>query len=197
MMIHLELLKMAVSEHPSGREHVAVIAAQLRRLDEVVQGFLRFTRPEELRLQPVKIGEMIEDIEPILRAEAERHHIDVRLDISDGLPAVNVDRSLIQQAFLNLALNACQAMPNGGRLRIAAVSRPHGRVEIVFEDSGVGIAPEQLGRIFDLYFTTKEHGSGIGLSMVYRTVQLHDGDIEVESVPGRGTTFRVMLRQAA
>jgi len=197
MMIHLELLKMAVSEHPTGREHVAVIATQLRRLDEVVQGFLRFTRPEELRLQPVKVAEMIEDIEPILRAEAERHHIDVRLDISDALPAVNVDRGLIQQAFLNLALNACQAMPSGGRLRIAAVSRPHGRVEIVFEDSGVGIAPEQLGRIFDLYFTTKEHGSGIGLSMVYRTVQLHDGDIEVESVPGRGTTFRVMLRQAA
>jgi two-component system NtrC family sensor kinase len=102
----------------------------------------------------------------------------------------------LQQAFLNLALNACQAMPSGGRLRIAANTRGRGRVEVVFEDSGVGIPPEQLGRIFDLYFTTKDQGSGIGLSMVYRTVQLHDGDIEVQSVPGRGTTFRVTLRQA-
>jgi signal transduction histidine kinase len=66
-----------------------------------------------------------------------------------------------------------------------------------FEDTGVGIAPEHLARIFDLYFTTKEHGSGIGLSLVYRTVQLHDGEIEVQSVPGRGTTFRLLLRRAA
>jgi signal transduction histidine kinase len=67
---------------------------------------------------------------------------------------------------------------------------------VVFEDTGVGIAPEQLTRIFDLYFTTKEHGSGIGLSLVYRTIQLHDGEIEVQSVPGRGTTFRILLREA-
>jgi signal transduction histidine kinase len=196
MMIHLELLKMDVAEAPAGREHVAVIAAQLRRLDEVVQGFLRFTRPEELRLQPVPVAEMIEAILPVVRAEAERHHIDIRVDVPPDLPPVSADRVLLQQAFLNLALNACQAMPEGGRLRIAASTRGRGRVEVVFEDSGVGIPPEQLGRIFDLYFTTKDHGSGIGLSMVYRTVQLHDGDIEVQSVPGRGTTFRVMLRQS-
>jgi signal transduction histidine kinase len=196
MMIHLELLKMDVAEAPAGREHVAVIAAQLRRLDEVVQGFLRFTRPEELRLQPVPVAEMIEAILPVVRAEAERHRIDVRVDVPADLPPVSADRVLLQQAFLNLALNACQAMPSGGRLRIAANTRGRGRVEVVFEDSGVGIPPEQLGRIFDLYFTTKDQGSGIGLSMVYRTVQLHDGDIEVQSVPGRGTTFRVTLRQA-
>ena len=86
-------------------------------------------------------------------------------------------------------------MPQGGRLRIAATARPGRRLEVVFEDTGVGIPPEHLARIFDLYFTTKEHGSGIGLSLVYRTVQLHDGDIEVQSVPGRGTTFRLLLRQ--
>ena len=86
-------------------------------------------------------------------------------------------------------------MPTG---RPAAHRRPgdaaNRQIEVVFEDTGVGIPPEHLARIFDLYFTTKEHGSGIGLSLVYRTVQLHDGEIEVQSVPGRGTTFRVMLR---
>jgi signal transduction histidine kinase len=87
-------------------------------------------------------------------------------------------------------------MPNGGRLRISATSRPRHRLEVIFEDTGVGMPPEQLARIFDLYYTTKEQGSGIGLSLVYRTVQLHDGEIEVQSIPGRGTTFRVTLQQA-
>jgi signal transduction histidine kinase len=87
-------------------------------------------------------------------------------------------------------------MPDGGRLKISACPRPDRQVEIVFADTGVGIPPEQLARIFDLYYTTKPQGSGIGLSLVYRTVQLHDGQIDVESVPARGTTFKVLLRQA-
>jgi signal transduction histidine kinase len=87
-------------------------------------------------------------------------------------------------------------MPHGGTLRIECASAREHRVAVSFVDSGVGIAPEHLQRIFDLYFTTKAKGSGIGLSMVYRTVQMHDGEIEVESTPGAGTTFRVLLPQA-
>ena len=86
-------------------------------------------------------------------------------------------------------------MPNGGTLRIASRSG-RGSVEIDVEDTGVGIPPENLQRIFDLYFTTKEKGSGIGLSMVYRIVQLHDGDVEVQSTPGSGTRFRLVFPQA-
>jgi signal transduction histidine kinase len=99
---------------------------------------------------------------------------------------------MLRQAILNLALNACQAMPDGGTLRIACRSTPR-RVEIDVEDSGVGIPPENLSRIFDLYFTTKEKGSAIGLSMVYRIIQLHDGEVEVESTPGSGTRFRLLF----
>jgi signal transduction histidine kinase len=196
-MIHLELLKMQLADLPDALEHVAVIAAQVRRLDEVVQGFLKFTRPEDLQLQPVPIAPLIEDLMPIVSAEASKHGIDVRLEFPADLPPASADSSLLQQAFLNLALNACQAMPNGGRLRIAANVTPGHQIAVVFEDNGVGITPEHLAKIFDLYFTTKEHGSGIGLSLVYRTVQLHDGEIEVQSVPGRGTTFRVLLHEAA
>ena len=87
-------------------------------------------------------------------------------------------------------------MPDGGTLRIKAKPRAGRRVAISFTDTGVGIKPEHLQRIFDLYFTTKQKGSGIGLSMVYRTVQMHDGEIEVESTPGKGTTFRMLLPQA-
>ena len=194
-MIHLELLKMQMADQPAAMEHLSVIAAQMRRFDEVVQGFLRFTRPEDLKLQKVRVGTLLDDLMPVIRAEAMTHGIDVRIDCPADLPPINADPGLLEQAFLNLAINACQAMPQGGRLRIAAAARAGRRLEVMFEDTGVGIAPQDLARIFDLYFTTKEHGSGIGLSLVYRTVQLHDGEIEVQSVPGRGTTFRLLLRQ--
>jgi signal transduction histidine kinase len=196
-MIHLELLRMQLADQPAATEHLAVIAAQMRRLDEVVQGFLKFTRPEELTLQPVAIGALLDQVLPVIRAEAGAHDVDVQVECPADLPAVSADARLLDQALLNLGLNACQAMPNGGRLRIAASARPGRRVQITFEDTGVGIPPEDLARIFDLYFTTKEYGSGIGLSLVYRTVQLLDGEIEVQSTPGRGTTFRLLLRQAA
>ena len=112
------------------------------------------------------------------------------------LPDINADPGMLQQAVLNLALNACQAMPNGGTLKLSCRSASHRRVEIDVEDTGVGIPPENLGKIFDLYFTTKETGTGIGLSMVFRIVQLHDGEVEVESTPGRGTRFRLVFPQA-
>ncbi len=194
-MIHLELLKMQVHDTPAV-EHVQVIAAQVRRLDEVVQGFLKFTRPADPDLRPTALDSLVRELLPIIHAEASKSGVDIRVEVPASLPDVSADAVMLQQAFLNLALNACQAMPHGGRLRIAAAPRPHRRVEVVFEDTGQGIPPEHLEKIFDLYFTTKDQGTGIGLSMVYRTVQLHDGDIEVQSVVGKGTTFRVMLRQA-
>ncbi len=194
-MIHLELLKMQMADQPAAMEHVSIIAAQMRRLDEVVQGFLRFTRPEDLKLQKIRIGSVVDELMPVIRAEATSHGVELKIECPPDLPVISADPGLLEQAFLNLAINACQAMPHGGRLRIAAMALPGRRVEVTFEDTGVGIAPEHLARIFDLYFTTKDHGSGIGLSLVYRTVQLHDGEIEVQSVPGRGTTFRLLFRQ--
>jgi signal transduction histidine kinase len=87
-------------------------------------------------------------------------------------------------------------MPNGGTLRLVGAPASGKRVELRIEDTGEGIAPENLGRIFDLYFTTKDHGTGIGLSMVFRIVQMHDGEVEVQSTPGRGTTFTLLLPRA-
>jgi len=196
-MIHLELLRMQLTDRPEAEQYVAVITDQVRRLDEVVQGFMKFTRPEDLQLQPVELSGVFERLRPVLEAEAGKHRVDLRVDVPARLPAVDGDPNLLEQAFLNLALNAFQAMPDGGRLRIAARETPGRLISIEVEDSGVGIPPEHLSRIFDLYFTTKPKGSGIGLSLVFRTIQLHDGDIEVQSTPGRGTTFRIQLKQAA
>ena len=178
-------------------EHVEIIESEIRRLDEVVQGFLKFTRPEDLRLQPVRATALFEEILPIIETEATKHAVKVEVDVAASTPSVNGDAAMLRQAFLNLAINACQAMPQGGSLRLVAGPAARQRVEIRIEDTGVGIAPEHLSRIFDLYFTTKERGTGIGLSMVYRIIQMHDGEIEVQSTPGRGTTFRVVLPRAS
>ena len=216
MTIHLELLKQKLSRQlalagpaPAGAlasegvaaspdltKHVDVISKEIRRLDEVVNGFLKFARPDELKLQPVRLPALVSDVATTAAAEAERRGITLTVDCPDNLPAINADPGMLGQALLNLALNACQAMPDGGTLKIACRVGPKRTVEIAVEDTGVGIPPENLGRIFDLYFTTKEKGSGIGLSMVYRIVQLHDGEVEVQSTPGRGTRFRLMFPQA-
>ncbi|HUR96061.1 MAG TPA: ATP-binding protein [Gemmatimonadales bacterium] len=211
MTIHLELLKQKLSVIPqpivvpdgSGgtrqvgpAKHVVVIADAIRRLDHVVVGFLKFARPEELRLQPVQLASIISEVVSMSAPEAEQRGVTVRAECSASLPEINADPGMLQQAVLNLALNACQAMPNGGTLRLACRTASHRRVEIDVEDTGVGIPPENLGKIFDLYFTTKDTGTGIGLSMVYRIVQLHDGEVEVESTPGHGTRFRLVFPQA-
>jgi signal transduction histidine kinase len=182
-------------EGQAALEHVKIITSEIRRLDEVMQGFLKFTRPEDLHLQAIDVGEMVDEIVRVIRPEAEQAHVAVEVSCPDSVPDVSGDPAMLRQALLNLGINAIQAMPNGGSLRITC-SAAHGRrVELKVEDTGVGIAPQDLEKIFNLYFTTKPSGSGIGLSMVYRTVQLHDGDIDVQSTPGRGTTFRLLLPQ--
>ncbi len=178
---------------PAALEHVTVISGAIRRLDEVMQGFLKFTRPEDLRLQPVFLAGLLDEIRPLVEPEAAKGGVTIDIDCPATLPDVRGDAAMLRQALLNLAINACQAMPTGGRLRIVATRAAGTRVRIEVSDTGTGIAPEHLAKIFDLYFTTKHHGSGIGLSMVYRTVQLHDGNIEVQSTPGKGTTFRLLL----
>jgi signal transduction histidine kinase len=213
MMIHLELLRTKIQNAarqpvlaggtagngaaaPDTIDHVQIIENEIRRLDEVVQGFLKFTRPEDLHLQPVRVDTVFDEILPLIDAEARKNGVRVLVDVPPSLPTVNGDAAMLRQAFLNLAINACQAMPQGGTLRLAASPASRDRVEVRVEDTGVGIPPQNLDKIFDLYFTTKERGTGIGLSMVFRIVQMHDGEVEVQSTPGRGTTFRVLLPRA-
>ena len=186
----------AVPTAPDVTKHVDIIAKEIRRLDEVLNGFLKFARPDELKLQPVRLAALISDIQTSVAPEAERRHITMKVECPDTLPEINADPGMLSQALLNLALNACQAMPDGGTLKLACRAASRRRVEVDIEDTGVGIHPEHLGKIFDLYFTTKDQGSGIGLSMVYRIVQLHDGEVEVQSTPGRGTRFRLTFPQA-
>ena len=212
MTIHLELLKgkltpsrVRVAGGPdqdvsaaqsAALEHVSVIGGEIRRLDQVVQGFLKFMRPDDLTLQPVNVGELLQGIARVVEPDAAGANIRILCDCMPDGPWVHGDPEPLRQALFNLAINACQAMPAGGTLRLSAQPVSGRRVALTVEDTGVGIPPTHLPRIFDLYFTTKAGGSGIGLSMVFRTVQLHDGEVEVQSTPGTGTTFRILLPQA-
>lgn len=221
MTIHLEILKLKLTgegagrsgaprrdavatESPDGHRHVDVsalmkhagtIGDEIRRLDEVVQSFLKFARPQEITLGPVSPGVLVTDVLRLVEPDAARHNIAIESRVPADLPSIQGDAGMLSQALLNLALNACQAMPEGGRLAIVGRAADD-RVELVIEDSGVGIPPEHLEHIFDLYFTTRKEGKGFGLSLVYRTVQLHDGEIDVQSTVGHGTQFRLTLPTA-
>ena len=196
MRIHLELLRMKTAEVPGTHDHVQVLADQMRRLDEVVGGFLTFTRSEDLVIATVTARELFDEVLPVVSAEAGKTGVKVGVDAPDDVPAIAGDKTLLTQALLNLAINACHAMPRGGRLTLAARRKDDTHVQLMVEDTGTGIAPEHLEKIFNLYFTTKPEGSGIGLALVYRTIHLHDGDIDVQSVPGSGTIFTVTLPAA-
>jgi PAS domain S-box-containing protein len=194
MMIHVELLKERLED--SGvdvKQSLEVIGGEIRRLDRVVQGFLKFMRPQELTLKPVDLNAMLQSVCALLEAESLSHGVRFVLDLDAALPAVSADEELLRQAFINIVQNAVQAMPNGGAVRIRTRPEEVDWVRVAVTDQGVGIAPEDVDKIFKLYYTSKPGGSGIGLSVVYRIVQLHDGTVEAKSEPGRGTAVIVRL----
>jgi signal transduction histidine kinase len=175
------------------REHIDVIASEITRLDEVITGFVRFIHPEEVQRQPVNVDALISEVIALVQPDARRSGIVCRSAVSAKLPELVGDPALLRQALLNLALNGCQAMPGGGTLTMGAKVEKDRRIALTIEDTGVGIPASALDRIFDLYFTTKAEGSGLGLSIVYRIAQLHGGEIEVQSTEGRGTVFRLLI----
>ena len=183
----------AAPEVEGAREHLDVIGSEIRRLDEVITGFVRFIRPEELQLLPVDLQSLVAEVIALVEPDARRNGITCRSETPAGLPELRADPALLRQALLNLALNGCQAMADGGRLTMGARVEKDRRLALTVEDTGAGISADKLDRIFDLYYTTRPEGSGIGLSIVYRIVQLHGGEIEVQSTEGRGTTFRLLL----
>lgn len=192
MIIHLELLKQKLHDPPEGViKNLELLGGEVHRLDRIVQGFLRFVRPQTLQLKPLDLNGLLREVAQTTEVQgaASRIIFDFRLD--DGLPPINGDPELLQQAFLNLVLNACQAMPDGGTVTLATDQTVEGVIRAHITDQGIGIPHEDLDKIFRLYYTTKPEGNGIGLSLVYRIVQMHGGRIEVDSTVGQGTTMTV------
>jgi len=189
IVVHLEVLRQKMKEiDPDTRRHVDVIGSEIQRLDRVVQTLVDFTRPVELRLSDMDLRKAVDDVVILASPAAERHKVSFERDPSQEPLLVRIDSDLVKQAILNIVLNGVQAMPEGGTLRIA--SKREGDAGIIMvRDQGAGIPESIRDKIFNLYFTTKSGGSGIGLAMAYRVVQLHHGSLEFTSIVDHGTTF--------
>lgn len=189
ILMHVELARMKLArEDYDLDEQMNVITSEIMRLDRVVKTFLDFTRPVQLNLIDMPLRDFMEEIASVARPQAAASGIEIveRIEVEDSTIAVDPD--LLKQAVFNIVVNAIEAMPEGGTLRLEASLRDSD-AEIRIVDSGPGIPPEVREKIYDLYFTTKRSGSGIGLAMTFRIVQLHDGTIDFTGEPGQGTTF--------
>ena len=197
IVVHLELLKNKLgTDHAPAARHLEVIDAEIRRLDRVVQTLVDFSRPVELQLHEQDMRTVIGDVLALAREELTTRNVSLESEIPADPMIVNVDADLLKQAAINVIQNGAQAMPNGGTLRVRLAEERKTAV-LRIADEGVGIAPEIRDKIFDLYFTTKSGGSGIGLAMTYRILQLHHGSVEVQSKVGRGTEFSLRVPLAA
>ena len=189
IVVHLELMrtKLGDADHRAMR-HLEVIESEIQRLDRVVQTLVDFSRPVELQLKDQDLRRIVSGVLMLASAELETRDIQVQSDLPDHPVLAKVDSDLLKQALLNVVINGAQAMSEGGKLRVSLAE--DGRVAMLsIHDQGAGIPPDVRDKIFDLYFTTKKDGSGIGLAMTYRIVELHNGSIEVESDATHGTTF--------
>ena len=195
--IHLQLMERELKNLPpdkAGRlqEDLRVAREEIARLDQIVSQFLRAVRPTRPDLQRVSVNDIVTDTLTLLEREIRDRDILVEQELGQNLPPSLVDRAQLKQAFYNVVKNALQAMRAGGILRVRTEATDT-HVAVSFIDTGHGIAPQQIGRIFEPYYTTKKQGSGLGLMIVQRIVREHGGTIDIESDPGRGTTFRIKL----
>jgi signal transduction histidine kinase len=193
IVVHLEVLREKLkASDPDTRRHMDVIGSEIQRLDRVVQMLVDFTRPVDLRLNEMDLRKLVDDVVMLASPAAEQHKVRIeRPGSPEPLPA-RIDADLVKQAILNIVLNGVQAMPQGGTLRLSCRREGDGAL-VTVRDQGAGIPADIRDKVFNLYFTTKKGGSGIGLAMAYRVVQLHHGSVEFTSVAGQGTTFYLRL----
>jgi signal transduction histidine kinase len=206
MVVHLELLRGKLTAgggeaFKGAQRHVDILSGEMQRLDRVVQTLADFSRPMELHLREHDLRNVVATVMELTSVEMEEHGVNASVVAPHEAMMVRVDAELVQQAVLNLLLNGMQSMPNGGALRVT-MRREQQFAVVEVADEGEGIPPEVLPRIFELYFTTKPKGSGIGLAMTYRILQLHGGAMEVRSNADagsaeRGTAFTLRLPVAA
>jgi len=222
IVVHLELLKSKIGEtNGQAARHLEVIDMEIRRLDRVVQTLVDFSRPVELQLHEQDLRRVVRDVLALAADELETHRVTLVSHMPQNPLIAKVDADLLKQAVLNVIQNGAQAMPDGGRLEVALeeegnhaddlpllassngenpekAERTGPSAAVVrIADQGPGIPEEIREKIFDLYFTTKTGGSGIGLAMTYRILQLHHGSIDVQSKEGRGSEFRLRIPLAA
>jgi signal transduction histidine kinase len=194
--VSMGLQRLRAEFQPAGGEEYGrfldLMQAEVRRLNAIVEQFLSLARPLPLKLEHLRVDELLQELAALVEADAKAADVRVNLSVPANLPPVVADRDHLKQVMLNLILNGFQAMPEGGTLTLEA-GRGRDGLTLAVADTGQGIPAEALPRVFDPYFTTKAKGLGLGLAIARRIVEDHGGKIEVESRPGRGSRFRVIL----
>ncbi|HEX6805367.1 MAG TPA: ATP-binding protein [Terriglobales bacterium] len=193
IVLHLQLLRNKLQQiDPDTSRHVDIIDSEIHRLDRVVQILVDFTRPRDLHIEDADLRLILDEVSLLAAPDAAQHGVKLMRDLPPHSIPVKVDVDLLKQAILNVVLNGVQAMPNGGTLTLTA-QREDETVVTEIRDQGTGIPVAVQDKIFELYFTTKKSGSGIGLAQTYQIMQWHYGSVDFESAEGKGTTFRLTL----
>jgi signal transduction histidine kinase len=190
IVLHLQLLRNKLAQQePDTSRHMDIIDTEIRRLDRVVQTLVDFTRPRDLHLEEVDLRRLMDEVAQLAGPDAEQHGVTIERRMPEQRLPIKVDVDLMKQALLNVVINGVQAMTAGGMLTISA-RRENSAVVAEIRDEGAGIPQDMHDKIFELYFTTKKDGSGIGLAQTYQILQWHYGSVDFESREGSGTVFR-------
>jgi len=195
--LNLQLLVEDFENPQSQRERRAVerisrLQGECQRLVDISNDFLRFARVKDLEFKPTSVREVIEELVDFFMPTARQAKIDIKSYLPTDLPAIPIDQEMFRQALLNLLLNAQQAMPEGGELTIQAEARD-GSLYLSLIDTGKGMTPEVMAKVFRPFFSTKPGGSGLGLATTRKIMLAHGGTIDVQSEVGRGTKFTICL----
>jgi two-component system sensor histidine kinase HydH len=181
------------AETVEDKELAGVMVREVDRLNRVISELLEFARPSELKLKQTNVNELLEHSIRLVRQDAKSNNIEVDLSLSEDLPRVVLDPDRFSQALLNLYLNGIQTMDEGGVLSVKTTLGEDGNIRVAIADTGKGIDPDEVNKVFDPYFTTKSKGTGLGLAIVHKIVEAHNGEIKIRSTPGRGTVFTLVI----
>ncbi|MBM3802893.1 MAG: HAMP domain-containing protein [Acidimicrobiia bacterium] len=192
---HVQLLIESFHDNETIARKLALVQSQIRRLGEIVRRLLDATRKPKLDLAPVDLNALVQNIATLIQPTLHSRHIQLFDRLDPHLPPIQADHKQLEQVLLNLINNSLDAMPGGGELRIETAPGPENTASIRITDTGAGIQPEHLERLFEPMFTTKEigQGTGLGLSICRAIIKEHGGEIAVRSTPGAGTTFSILL----
>jgi two-component system sensor histidine kinase HydH len=180
-------------EVPDDVKVADIMIQEVDRLNRVITELLEFSRPMELKRKATDLAELVRHTLGTLEGQAREKGIMVHADLPPGLPGASIDADRMTQVFLNLFLNALAATDRGGVLSVGVALQDGRSLRVTVTDTGTGIRKEDLGRIFDPYFTTKSSGTGLGLAIVHQIVEAHGGEIRLDSEPGKGTTFTILF----
>lgn len=190
----IQVLQSDLKNNPSEAQLMEIVLRESDRLNKIITDFLTYARPRLGEFHAVDVREVLQETFTLMRHSPELHKDHVLEDVVPETPLlISADAAQFKQVFWNLARNALQSMPEGGRLRVEMRRRKNGRVQIAFVDNGCGMTPQQVERLFEPFSSSRSGGTGLGLSIVYQIIRDHSGTINVRSIEGQGTTINIEL----